>query len=100
MREITELKRKEQKSIQIKSTKNINLVLNILDHMIAGKRFGELDSAKQMYLLDCQARIDEMQEGYFKEQDIVFLNECIDSLIKTLMVAKGDLYLLEKGKEE
>lgn len=61
MREISQKERKEQKYIQVETTKNIKLVLNIIDKLIAGKRFGELDSSKQMCLLDCQARIDEMQ---------------------------------------
>lgn len=91
MREIIQSKRNKQKYIQVKTTENIKLVLNILDNMIAGKRFGELDSAKQMYLLDCQARIDEMKKGTYTESDIVFILESIDSLTKILFSAKDEL---------
>ena len=38
MRDITQKERKEQKYIQVETTKNIKLVLNIIDSMIAGKR--------------------------------------------------------------
>lgn len=91
MRDINSRERKEQKYIQVNSTKNIKLVLKLIDSMIAGKRFGELDSAKQMYLLDCQARIDEMQKGTYTEGDIVFILESIDSLSKILFSAKDEL---------
>ena len=59
--------------------------------MIAGKRFGELDSKKQIYLLDCQVRINEMQKGTYTESDIVFILESIDSLTKILFSAKDEL---------
>lgn len=91
MRELIQKERKEQKYIQVGITKNIKLTLNIIDNLIAGKRFGELDSAKQMYLLDCQNRISEMQNGAYTESDIVFILESIDSLTKILFSAKDEL---------
>lgn len=91
MRDITPKERKEQKYIQVETTKNIKLTLNIIDNLIAGKRFGELDSAKQMYLLDCQSKISEMQNGRYTETDIVFILESIDSLTKILFSAKDEL---------
>ena len=44
-----------------------------------------------MYLLDCQARIDNIQKGECTEGDIVFLIKTIDSLTKTLFMAKDEL---------
>ena len=91
MRDITPKEIEEQKYIQVEITKNIKLTLNIIDNLIAGKRFGELDSAKQMYLLDCQSKISEMQNGTYTEADIVFMLESIDSLTKILFGAKDEL---------
>lgn len=91
MRELTQKERKEQKHIQVETTKNIRLTLNIIDNLIAGKRFRELDSAKQMYLLGCQSKITEMQKGTYTESDIVFILESIDSLTKILFSAKDEL---------
>lgn len=90
MRKIDERKRDKQ-YLEIKTSKAIQEVLNIIDSMVAGKRFGELDSAKQMYLMDCQARISEMQNNRFTEKDIVFILNSIDSLTKVLFSAKDEL---------
>ena len=91
MKHITLKETKEQKYIQVETTKNIKLTLNIIDNLIAGKRFGELDSAKQMYLLDCQSKISEMQSGRYTETDIAFILKSIDSLTKILFSAKDEL---------
>ena len=90
-REITQLERRQPKEIEMKTSKNVKDVLNIIDHMIAGKRFGEMDSGKQMFLLGCQTKIDEMQHGYFTEDSLIFLEDTIDSLIKTLTSAKNEI---------
>lgn len=91
MREITPMERKQPKEIKIEPSKSVKQVLNIIDHMIAGKRFGELDSAKQMYLLDCQAKIDDMQQGYFTESSAIFLINSIGELLNVLTDAQKDL---------
>ena len=91
MRETQPLERKGRDYIEVKTTKNIKLVLNIVDNLIAGKRFGELDSAKQMYLLDCQARLETMQLGFFEERDLIFLKNTIDSLLDVLMAASCEI---------
>jgi hypothetical protein len=91
MREIEQILRKEKQYIKVKSSKEIQQVLVLIDNLLAGKRFGELDSAKQMYLLDCQARIDNIQKGESTEGDIIFLIKTIDSLTKTLFTAKDEL---------
>lgn len=91
MREIQPLKRKEPKKIEIQNSENVKQILNILNHMIAGKRFGELDSSNQMYLLDCQARIDDMEKGYYTEVSLDFLNRSIDGLLKILLDAKKEI---------
>lgn len=82
MREIKPLKRNNNKCTNINADKckNINLVLNFLDTLIEGKRFGEFDSSKQMYLVNCQARIQEMKLGYYTEADVEFLKTSIQSL--------------------
>lgn len=83
--------------VKEEDVKNIKQVLNIVDHLIAGRRFGELDSAKQMYLLDCQAKITDMQEGRFTDDSLEFLRELLDSLIKIFIEAKGEIdKVLEK----
>lgn len=91
MREIEQIPRKEKQYIKVKSSKEIQQVLVLIDNLLAGKRFGELDSANQMYLLDCQARIDNIQKGDCTEGDIIFLIKTIDSLTKTLFTAKDEL---------
>lgn len=82
MREIKPLKRNNNECTNINADKckNINLVLNFLDTLIEGKRFGEFDSSKQMYLFGCQARIQEMKLGYYTEADVEFLKTSIQSL--------------------
>lgn len=77
--------------IKIEPSKNVKQVLVLIDNLIGGKRFGELDSAKQMYLLDCQCKIDAISRGECTEADIVFILETIDSLTKTLFAAKDEL---------
>ena len=77
--------------IEIEPSKNIQQVLVLIDNLIGGKRFGELDSAKQMYLLDCQWKISNIKRGECTEADIVFLLETIDSLTKTLFAARDEL---------
>lgn len=84
-------KLEQEKYLKVESTKNIKQTLNIIDNLIAGKRFGELDSVKQMYLLDCQSRITEMQNGNWTEKDIIFVLDTINSLTKILFSAKDEL---------
>lgn len=84
-------KKHDKQYLEIATSKNVKQVLNIIDNIIAGQRFGELDSGRQMYLLDCQARIYNMLNNRFTENDIVFLIQTIDSLTKTLFDAKNEL---------
>ena len=84
-------KKRDKQYLEIATSKNVKQVLNIIDNIIAGQRFGELDSGRQMYLLDCQARIYNMLNNKFTENDIVFLIQTIDSLTKTLFDAKNEL---------
>ena len=84
-------KKHDKQYLEIVTSKNVKQVLNIIDNIIAGQRFGELDSGRQMYLLDCQARIYNMLNNKFTENDIVFLIQTIDSLTKTLFDAKNEL---------
>ena len=91
MRDMTPMERKGPKEIDIQVSESVKQVLNIIDHMIAGKRFGELDSAKQMYLLDCQAKIEEMKDGYFTEAGATFLINSIGELLNVLNDAQKDL---------
>ena len=84
-------KKHDKQYLEIATSKNVKQVLNIIDNIIAGQRFGELDSRRQMYLLDCQARIYNMLNNRFTENDIVFLIQTIDSLTKTLFDAKNEL---------
>lgn len=100
MREITPLRRSpKQNEIQVQNTEDVKAVLNLVDHMIAGKRFGEMDSAKQMYLLSCQEKIDNMQHGYYKENDILFLEATINSFIEMLNKAKSEINNIRKEIE-
>lgn len=98
-REISQLERKRSNEIEVIQTKDIKAVLNIIDHMIAGKRFGEFDSGKQMFLFNCQSKIDEMQHGYFTEESLIFLDDTIDALMKTLVGAKHDINLHIRSEE-
>lgn len=84
-------KKHDKQYLEIATSKNVKQVLNIIDNIIAGQRFGELDSGRQRYLLDCQARIYNMLNNRFTENDIVFLVQTIDSLTKTLLDAKNEL---------
>lgn len=84
-------KKHNKQYLEIATSKNVKQVLNIIDNIIAGQRFGELDSGRQMYLLDCQDRIYNMLNNKFTENDIVFLIQTIDSLTKTLFDAKNEL---------
>lgn len=84
-------KKHDKQYLEIATSKNVKQVLNIIDNIIAGQRFGELDSGRQMYLLDCQARIYNMLNNKFTENDIVFLIQTIDNLTKTLFDAKNEL---------
>lgn len=99
-REISQLERSGPKEIEVKQTKNIKDVLNIIDHMIAGKRFGEFDSSKQMYLFSCQTKINDMQHGYFTEESLIFLDDVIDALMKTMVSAKHELKFYIRGDED
>lgn len=91
MREIKPLERNNKKYIEVKEHRNIDLVLNFIDTLIEGKRFGEFDSSKQMYLFDCQARIQEIKLSYYTEEDIEFLKASIHSLTQVIMGAKKEI---------
>lgn len=84
-------RKRDKQYLEIQTSKDIKQVLNLLEKLIAGQRFGELDTEKQIYLFNCQARINEMQLGRFTEEDIVFILKSIDSLTKTLFSAKDEL---------
>lgn len=98
MRKIEEMKR-DNEYLEIKTSKNVKEVLNIIDSIIAGKRFGELDSEKQMYLLNCQSKIENMISDYFTENDIIFLLQTIESLSNLLFSAKKDLENIIKNNQ-
>ena len=91
MRKIEEMKRDSKQYLEIKTPKNIKQVLNIIDSIIAGQRFAQLDSDKQMYLLNCQSKIQNMIDNNFTRTDIIFLLQTIDSLLNLLSSAKKDL---------
>jgi len=91
MRKIEEMKRDSKQYLEIKTPKNIKQVLNIIDSIIAGQRFAQLDSDKQMYLLNCQSKIQNMIDDNFTRTDIIFLLQTIDSLSNLLSSAKKDL---------
>ena len=84
MRKIEEMKRDSKQYLEIKTPKNIKQVLNIIDSIIAGQRFSQLDSDKQMYLLNCQSKIQNMIDDNFTRTDIIFLLQTIDSLSNLL----------------
>lgn len=100
-REISQLERNNSSvPISVKRTENIQAVLNIIDHMIAGKRFGEFDSKKQMFLFGCQTKIDDMQHGYFTKEGLMFLDETIDALMNTCILAKKDIESVLGGEKK
>ena len=70
MRKLEEMKRDSKQYLEIKTPKNIKQVLNIIDSIIAGQRFAQLDSDKQMYLLSCQSKIQNMIDDKFTRADI------------------------------
>lgn len=91
MRKLEEMKKDNKQYLEIKTPKNIKQVLNIIDSIIAGQRFSQLDSDKQMYLLNCQSKIQNMIDDNFTRTDIIFLLQTIDSLSNLLSSAKKDL---------
>ena len=91
MRKLEETKKDDKQYLEIKTPKNIKQVLNIIDSIIAGQRFSQLDSDKQMYLLNCQSKIQNMIDNNFTRTDIIFLLQTIDSLLNLLSSAKKDL---------
>ena len=98
MRKIEEMKRDNKQYLEIKTPKNIKQVLNIIDSIIAGQRFAQLDSNKQMYLLNCQSKIQNMIDDIFTRTDIIFLLQTIDSLSNLLSSAKKDLENIIKNE--
>ena len=102
MRELEPMKRgKQQKELNIQTSKKVKTVINLIDKLIAGKRFGELDSAKQMYLLDCQAKLEDMENGYFTVESLEFLYGSINSLIAICYDAKLEIgNYIDHFKEE
>lgn len=91
MRKLEEMEKDNKQYLEIKTPKNIKQVLNIIDSIIAGQRFAQLDSDKQMYLLNCQSKIQNMIDDNFTRTDIIFLLQTIDSLLNLLSSAKKDL---------
>lgn len=91
MRKLEEMKKDNKQYLEIETPKNIKQVLNIIDSIIAGQRFAQLDSDKQMYLLNCQSKIQNMIDDNFTRTDIIFLLQTIDSLLNLLSSAKKDL---------
>lgn len=91
MRKLEEMKKDNKQYLEIETPKNIKQVLNIIDSIIAGQRFAQLDSDKQMYLLNCQSKIQNMIDNNFTRTDIIFLLQTIDSLLNLLSSAKKDL---------
>lgn len=91
MRKLEEMEKDNKQYLEIKTPKNIKQVLNIIDSIIAGQRFAQLDSDKQMYLLNCQSKIQNMIDDKFTRTDIIFLLQTIDSLSNLLSSAKKDL---------
>lgn len=85
------LQKQDNKLEKIKNSDNVKTVLNILDKMIAGKRFEEFDSAKQMYLMDCQCKLQDMKNGEFDESSLEFLHHSVNKLMLTLIVAKDEI---------
>lgn len=84
-------RKKDKQYLEIATSKNIKQVLNIIDSIIEGQRFANSDTKEQMYLLDCQSRIQEMMNNRFTEADIVFIINSINSLTKVLFSAKDEL---------
>lgn len=99
MRDLEPRKRKEQELVKVRMTKKIKTVLNIIDTLLAGRVFGQTNSANVIYLISCQARIEEMKEGNFTQDDLIFLNDTIDSLMDMLMAAKSELKFYIKEDE-
>ena len=91
MREINELTRNNDNPIEVKPSIKLNMLLDIFDHMIAGKRFAEVDSATQMYLLSCQGKIDDMKDGQFTQKDVEFLYKSIDGLMAMCVDVRVEL---------
>lgn len=88
------------KEIKSEPSKNLKVVLNLVDSLIAGKRFAESDTKTQIYLMTCQTKIREMQEGHFDEAGIAFIFDIVDSLSEKLSAAKGELLGINKRLEE
>lgn len=93
------MEEKELKELKTEPSKNLKVVLNLVDSLIAGQRFGEMDSKKQIYLMSCQTKIREMQEGYFDEAGIAFIFDIVNSLSEKLSAAKGELMDINKKLE-
>lgn len=99
-REINQLERKEPNELKTQPSNNLKIVLNLVDTLLAGKRFAEMDSKKQMYLMSCQTKVREMQEGHFDENGILFIYDTINSFIDKLTDAKEELWNVYKRSEE
>ena len=96
MRDLEPKKRRGQELVEVRMSDNIKKVLNIIDTLLAGRVFGQTNSASVIYLMSCQARIEEMNEGNFTQDDLIFLNDTIDSLMNMLMAAKSEIKLYIK----
>lgn len=87
-------------TVYFKPDNKIKEVINLIDYLIAGKRFETLDSGEQIYLLNCQSKLKEMKNGHFTESNLAFLEKTINSLWLTLTEAKHSLNLIAKTKGE
>ena len=98
------MEEKKPKVLLTQPSKDLKVTINLIDSLIAGKRFAEADSKKQMYLLGCQTKLREMQEGHFDENGIHFLYNTMNQLISQLTNAREDLrdiaYKLERGMDD
>lgn len=94
------MEEKELKELKTEPSKNLKVVLNLVDSLIAGQRFGEMDSKKQIYLMSCQTKVREMSEGHFDETGITFIYDIINSLSHKLAEARDELLSINKRLEE
>lgn len=94
-----ELEKSEDKKLSTQPSSNLRVVLNLIDTLLAGKRFAEMDSKKQIQLLSCQIKVREMQEGRFDESSITFVYDTIESLICKLADARNELLDINKKLE-
>lgn len=94
------MEEKKPKELVTKPSKNLKVVMSLVDTLIAGKRFTESDTKTQIYLMTCQTKIREMQEGHFDETGIAFLYDIINSLSHKLAEARDELSDISEKLED